>query len=194
MFTPMCMNITPLTHLLSTALCPCIGEDKTRKMKCNSRAVSLPPQGNGSWRPDWLWVSLYLCKALILLPLLLWGDKAKLFLFGEAPQGHENDCSLSVQNPFCNSCQGLLYREHSMPSQPVVWCFPALTDELWLKSHCWGLLLSNGLWQLCAPGCWIVFFQYICLLINLLMTDPSAGSFCTCLWMLWVTCDGCTTF
>lgn len=70
--------------------------------------------------------SHYLRKALMLLPLLILGDKAKLFLPGEAPEGHESNCSLGVQNPFCKSCQGLLYREpfHAIPASGLMFLSP----------------------------------------------------------------------
>lgn len=155
------MDATPLTHLLSAASCPRIWENKTRKIKCNSRAVSLPPQGKGSGRSDWLWV-------IPLAPLIL-DDKEKLLLPGKAPEVHESVLwvfKIFLANPARDYSTG----SYSMPFQTVVWCFSALTNELWLKSYCWGLLLSKGMWQLCAPGCWIAFSGYICLLSNLLMT------------------------
>lgn len=153
-FTLMCMDVTPLTRLLSAALCPCIWEDKTRKMKCNGRAVSLPPQGNGSWRSGWLWVFPFLCKALMLLAPLILGDKAKLLLSGEAPEGHESDCSLSVQNPFCKSCQeGLFYGElfHALPASGLMF----LSPDRWIVAEkpLLRTVAFQGDVQLCAPGC-----------------------------------------
>lgn len=45
---------------------------------------------------------------------------------------------------FANPARDYSTGSYSMPSQPVGWCFPALTDKLWLKSHCWGLCFPRG--------------------------------------------------
>lgn len=160
MFTAMCMDVTPLTHLLSAALCPCIWEDKTRKRKCNSRAVSLPPQGDGSWRSHWLWVSPYFWKALSLLAPLILGDKAKLFL---PPEVMQVIALWVFKILFANPSRDYFMGNYSMPF---------LSPDRWIVAEkpLLRLLLSKGLWQLCAPGYWIVFPGYISLLSNFLMT------------------------
>lgn len=70
--------------------------------------------------------SLLLSKELLLLAPLILGDKAELFLPGEAPEGHGSDCSLSVQNRFCKCCQRLFYRElfHALPASGLMFLSP----------------------------------------------------------------------
>lgn len=179
------------TCWLSAALCPCIWEDKIRKMMCSSRAVSLPPQGDGSWRSDWLWVSPYFWKSLILLALLLLGDSKAFFAWWSSQRSWKwlfFECSKS----FLQMLPGTILKG-AVPCPSSQWVG---VSQLWQMNCGWKAIAESC----CFPrGCG----SFVLLVTGLLSlgTFPwsaifwwLSGSSFMCLWMLWLMGDGCTNF
>lgn len=118
---------------------------KTRKMKCNTRAVSLPPQGNGCWGSDWLWC-LLLSKELILLAPLILGDKAELFFAWWSSWRPWKWLLFECSKSFLQILSRTIL-QGAIPCPSSQWFDVSQPWQMncdW-KNHCWGLLLSKGM-------------------------------------------------